>query len=120
MPDLWPWPADTGLEKRSRVAHIYRDALKDERPDICAQLDEVMVAYGQMWILDHPALDPESTLTATQLAEWAHVSVAAVTNWVNRGHIEAFSRDETGRKLYRLADVIEYQAAARRARERRQ
>ena len=67
-------------------------------------------------------IDPDALLTASQLAAWFEVTVAAVTNWVSRGHLSPAkdSRGHTikaarGRPLYRLLDGAKAEAAAAEA-----
>jgi hypothetical protein len=107
MTDQWPWPDDR-FERRSRVARMYRDALADCDAAACAELDEVMVAYGQTWIVDGPYIAPETLLTETQVAEWADVSRRTVQKWVERGHLER--RVNADKQIcYLMADLVEYQ-----------
>src|SRR5213076_388535 len=47
----WPWRADSPLERRSRVAQIYRHALENVAPEDCAALDAQMIAAGQPWVV---------------------------------------------------------------------
>lgn len=103
----WPWPDDR-FERRSRVARMYRDALKDERPDVCSQLDEVMVAYGQTWILDTPDTPPDTMLTTAEVAAWADVSKRTVEKWVERGHLERRVNADK-QVVFLMADLIEFQ-----------
>lgn len=108
--DYWPWPDDR-LERRSRVAHMYRDRLADEAPDACAELDEVMHSFGQCWIIEGFAVDPETLLTTDDLAEVADVTVNAVRNWVARWPLAPRGRNDAGRTVYRWGDVIEHHRA---------
>src|SRR5690349_19568705 len=78
--DQWPWPDDR-LERRSRVARMYRDRLADLDAAACAELDEVMAAYGQTWIIDGPYVPPETLMTEAQVADWADVSRRTVQKW---------------------------------------
>ena len=63
---------------------MYRDRLADEAPAACTELDEALRAFGQSWILDGFATDPEDLLTVRELAEVADVTEAAVRQWVKR------------------------------------
>lgn len=103
----WPWPDDR-FERRSRIAHMYRDRLADIDAAACAELDEVMVAYGQTWILDTPDMPPDALLTAAEIAAWADVSKRTVEKWIERGHLER--RINADHKVvFLMADLIEYQ-----------
>lgn len=107
MTTLWPYPDDR-FERRSRIARMYRDRLADENATACAELDEVMAAYGQTWIIDGPYMPPETLMTATEVAAWADVSKRTVEKWVERGHLERrVNADNQVR--YLLADLVEYQ-----------
>lgn len=112
MTDLWPWTEDDRFERRSRVARMYRDRLADLDAAACAELDEVMAAYGQGWIIDGPYIPPETLMTESQVAEWADVSRRTVQKWVERGHLER--RLNADREVvFLLADLIEYQKRRR-------
>lgn len=57
-------------------------------------------------------VNPFALLTATQAALFAGVSVQAVWNWHNRGHLPAATDDDgneitdsRGKRLYRLVDL---------------
>lgn len=112
MTDLWPWPEDDRFERRTRVARMYRDRLADLDATACAELDEIMNAYGQSWIIDGPYIPPETLLTEQQVAEWADVSRRTVQKWVERGHLERrINADQ--QIVYLLADLIDYQKRRR-------
>ena len=63
-------------------------------------------------------VDPNARLTATEAAEFAGVTIQAIVNWRNRGHLRPVAHDH-GRPLYRLLDVARAEYATRR-RARRQ
>ena len=58
-------------------------------------------------------LDPQRLITTTAAAYLADVSVQAIVNWRNRGHLPVAERDEHGRPKYRLLDVVKCEAARR-------
>ena len=65
-----------------------------------------------------PLLAPEGLNTlvnTTEAATIAGVTVAAISNWKDRGLIEPSGLDERGRPLYRLADIA---TAERKTRKR--
>jgi hypothetical protein len=70
-------------------------------------------------------IDPDALITASQGAELAGVTVAAVCNWVSRGYLKPAEnpqgrviKDSRGRPLYRLLDVAKAEAATSRAARR--
>jgi DNA-binding transcriptional MerR regulator len=69
-------------------------------------------------------IDPDALITASQGAELAGVTVAAVCNWVTRGYLKPAQRngrtvkDGRGRPLYRLLDVAKAEAATSKAARR--
>lgn len=103
----WPWPDDR-FERRSRIARMYRDKLADIDAVACAELDEIMAAYGQTWIIDGPYVPPEALLTEAQVAEFADVSRRTVQKWVERGHLERRVNADQ-QIVFLMADLIEYQ-----------
>jgi hypothetical protein len=107
-PEQWPWPDDR-FERRSRIAHMYRDKLLDVDAPACAELDEVMAVYGQTWIFGgYNHFEPGDLLTIDQAAEWADVSRNTVSQWIARGRVER--RVNADRQIAILmADLIAYQ-----------
>jgi hypothetical protein len=55
------------------------------------------------------AIDVDARLTASQAAAYAGVTVQAIVNWRNRGHLQ---RGDDGK--YRLLDVAKAEHATRR------
>jgi hypothetical protein len=102
MPD-WPWP-ETRLARRTRIAHLYRDALFETNPHACYDLDTTLDEYGQHWITgNRPPLDPDEPMTAKQIADWTDTTIQRITNRVAKERIRPVGR-RNGRKTYRLTD----------------
>jgi excisionase family DNA binding protein len=75
----WPWPGDTPTARRERIALSYRSALHKVAPELCNQLDEQMIEYGQRWVM--PQVVPyqdDDLLTADQVADYLGVTVKTV------------------------------------------
>lgn len=53
-------------------------------------------------------------ISTTDAANLAGVSVAAISNWRDRGHLPVSGRDQRGRPLYRWLDVAKAEHATRR------
>jgi hypothetical protein len=67
----------------------------------------------------------DALITATQAAEYAHVSVPAICNWRDRGYLPVATdkngreiRDSRGRPKYRLRDVARADIETRQRGER--
>ncbi|WP_159840190.1 hypothetical protein [Nocardia sp. CY41] len=114
--DLWPFPADTALERARRIAHSYRHALMSVAPELCRQLDDKAVELGQGWVrpFETDLVDLDEALTAEAIGEILSVSARTVRLWGYRGHIERLG--EEGRPLYRFSDVLDYLARTRQKR----
>ena len=70
-------------------------------------------------------LDLDALVSASEAAAYAHVSVNAIVNWRNRGHLPVATgrdgreiRDGRGRPRYRLRDVARADIETRRRAER--
>lgn len=113
MTQDWPWPDDR-LERRSRIAHMYRDALTDEAPAAAADLDGLMRTFGQDWIVEALPTDPEALLSVAELAALADVPESTVRNWVARWPLARRGIADDGRALYRWGDVIDRQRLRKR------
>lgn len=111
MTQTWPWPDDR-LDRRSRVAHMYRARLEAADPAGCAELDQAMRSFGQTWIVDDLALDPETLLTTAEVAELADVTPDAVRMWAHRGRIKACATNSARAALYRWGDVLDAHRAS--------
>lgn len=75
--------------------------------------------------MDEGTLNLNALLTAKQAAQYAGVTVAAICNWRNRGHLPvardehgAEIRDKQGRPRYRLLDVAKAENATKQRGER--
>jgi DNA-binding transcriptional MerR regulator len=58
-------------------------------------------------------LDVDAKLTASQAAEYAGVTVQAIVNWRQRGHLHPAGFNGEGRRVYRLLDVAKAEHATR-------
>jgi len=82
MTNPWPWPGDSPVERRARVARSYRDALEEVDSDRCAKLDAAMLRLGQRWVVPTVAVyTDDDLLTADLVADWTNVTLKAVYEW---------------------------------------
>ena len=106
MPD-WPWK-ETRLERRTRIANLYRDALFEADPHACYELDTLMDDLGQHWITGNRPihLNPDEPMTAKEMADWIDTGVNNITNRIAARNITPVGK-RNGRKTYWLNDVCE-------------
>jgi uncharacterized protein YggL (DUF469 family) len=104
----WPWPDDR-LQRRTRVAQMYRERLADTDAAACAEIDEIMTALGQEWVYDGATHhERHELLTLDEAAQYADVARNTVQKWISRGHLER--RVNADRQVAVLmADLIDFQ-----------
>jgi len=116
MPQLkWPWPGDSREDKAKRVALSYRRIMQNVAQHRCDdpagelhRLDQHWKQLGVHWhIPNNIPLDPETWLTAPELAHAIGRTTRDIYNWARRGHIE--TRQGPGRTEYSAQSVLEYQ-----------
>jgi len=113
----WPWRADSPLERRSRVAQIYRHALENVAPEDCAALDAQMIAAGQPWVVpNRDPYEPTDLLTAQLAAELLHVARRTIYSWRYEG-LKVVETPDGPR--YRVADLKTFVTERRRRRASR-
>lgn len=114
----WPWPGDSELEKRERIARDYRNALHALDPAYCAQLDNAYRRLGQRWITPELAtIDLTAVVPAWHLAEIIGVKPHVIYQWAHRGHITPLG--PKGRPVYLVREAIDYHAELRERRIKR-
>lgn len=112
----WPWPADTSLDIARRLLQSYRDVLQRMNPEVCEQLDAQAVQFGQEWVVPRSEpVDPDDLMPAADIAALFGIDVDVIHKWAHRGHIEKRANAE-GARVFRVGDVLDYQARTRRER----
>lgn len=121
----WPWDGDTDLMKARRAALAYREHLLRANPEVCAAIDEAMLAYGETWITRTNAVVlPDDLLTTAEAAAHAGVSVKTIRSWRNPGvvgeagreQLQVRSYNDHGWPLFLAAEVDQFAASTRRKR----
>lgn len=103
-----------------RIIEFYRFALMDADPEACAQVDKLMYDCGQDWVIPHDeAIDPERLMTARDISQEFGIAPFNVRDW-SRRHPDVIPRRGTykNRILYRLGDVLKYEAEKRSPKQR--
>jgi hypothetical protein len=107
----WPWPGDSPLERRSRVARTYRDRLAKEAPDACAEVDASMRRLKQTWVMPkRTPLDLDELWTAEQTADFCDAQPRTIAEWRRRG---LKVTDTPDGPRYRVRDILDYHAERR-------
>lgn len=82
----WPWPGESAVRRRERVAQSYRAVLEQVAPVACAELDAQMLTYGQSWVVPRVLVyGPDDLLSAELVADYAACAVKTVYVWRERG-----------------------------------
>lgn len=81
----WPWD-ESVLARHKRVAQSYRAALEEVAPELCREIDEQMIAYGQSWVAPRVVVyDDDHLLTPELAAEYACCALKTIYVWRGRG-----------------------------------
>lgn len=107
----WPWPNDTHEDRLKRIIDSYRSALMEADPGTCRIIDARMAEYGQGWLSSGVRIDVERLVTAQELSQEFDINPWNVKDWARRHPDQIPRRGEKGGKtLYRLGDIILFQA----------
>lgn len=80
-------------------------------PATCRILDARMAEYGQGWIASGVIVDVERLVTAQEVSEEFDINPWNVKDWARRHPDQIPKRgSKSGKTLYRLGDIIAYQA----------
>lgn len=115
MAPRWPFPGWTPLAIRTHVAGVYREHLRLNNRSLCDHVDEVMVGFGQLWVVPRPAvIDPAQAVTADLAAELVSRPETTIRWWATLPHPTIAGRAllprygwEGRRRTYLAGDVIE-------------
>lgn len=114
-PEEWPWPTDSPLQRRERIAQAYRDALHRAAPEMAELLDGRCTAWGQTWVLGtRQQLPEDELLTTAQVAELWNVAPRSVDQWRHRDGLP-FTETADGVRI-RYGDAVAFHQARRAAR----
>jgi hypothetical protein len=115
MAPRWPFPGWTPLAISRHVAGVYREHLRVNNLALCGHVDEVMVGYGQLWIVPRPAIiHPGQAVTGDIAAELVSRPETTIRRWACQPHpdhpdrplLPRYGRDGR-RTTYLAADVLE-------------
>lgn len=123
MTVAWPWPGDSREDKIKRVAHSYRNALKQAADDgnLTAAfqlelLDRQWAKRGITWHTPNPAPpDPDDWVPARDAAMFADVNPDTIRQWGYRNLIRADHRGD-GTPVYNIGDLMDLNRQRRQAR----
>lgn len=114
-PERWPWPGDSPLQRRERIAQGYRDALRRADPSTAQLLDDRCRAWGQAWVLaDRAPLPDDQLLDTAEVAQHRGVEPRTVDQWRHRDGLAATETPDGVR--YRAGDVADFLRSRRAGR----
>lgn len=96
-----------------RVIDSYRTALKEVDPEVCRLVDARMEEFGEGWITRDTPVDVNRLMTARQIADEFGLSPWNVMDWSRRHPDMVPKHKRGGTTLFRLGDVLRYQALTR-------
>jgi hypothetical protein len=117
----WPIPGDTAADRARRIAQDLHRRLARHDPDEAAQVAARAAELGEPWLTPRPdALDLDALLSAPDMADYLAGDITADTirQWASRGHIRRH-KDDHGRTVYRVGDILDHVAQQRRHRAAR-
>lgn len=106
----WPWPRDTREDRLKRIIDSYRTALMEADALACRHLDARMAEFGQGWISSDIIVDVNRMVTAQEVAAEFGLQPWNVMDWARRHPDKIPKHKQGGRTLFRLGDVLAYQA----------
>lgn len=113
MPGRWPYQGDSPLAIARRVAQAYRAHLHTVSPGVCAGVDDMVLAYGQRWIIPQVVtVDDAAELSPSQAADYLCVSTAAIRRLRASGRLKGTEGPNGWR--YLVADLRQLQSSPRR------
>lgn len=114
-PRKWFRPRDTEAERLKFIAEFYRRALMEADRQACRDADGQMYRWGQGWISeDYERVDVERMMSARQIQDEFGIQQWKVFDWARR-HPEFIPKlKKDGRVLFRLGDVLVFQARHKR------
>lgn len=117
----WPWPGDTELEKRERIAREYRDELHRVAPNRCALLDAAARRLGQRWITPQPMpYAMTDWITIAEAADLVGRTSRTVRYWAAGEHPKLPTiTDDKGIKRVLVQDLVDLEADLRQRRAER-
>lgn len=104
----WPFPGDTPLIRARKLAQAYRAHLKAAAPHLCAQIDEMAIHYGELWVVPRVVTTTDNDLlTPAEAADFLCVSTANVRRLRLAGRLHGVRID--GQWRYRVAELRKLQ-----------
>lgn len=112
MSGKWPWP-DSTQDRLRRIIDVYRTCLMEADEHTCRLVDARMIEFGQGWVCSESVIDVNRMVTAQEIAEEFGINTWNVHDWARR-HPDLIPKHKKGsRTLFRLGDVLTYQAQNR-------
>lgn len=118
-PRPWPYPGDMAADRAKRIAIAYRRELEKVDPDACQLLDDQFANMAESWMLPTLALhDPDDWVRIEEAALMVGRGTSAIHKWIQRKLLPSL-KDDAGRSIVRVGDVLDVAAQFRRKRSER-
>jgi hypothetical protein len=93
-----------------RLIDAYRGKLLEVDPAACDAVDDKVWGWGDQyrWVVDNNPIDPDSFMTARQIAERFGLEVHNIRAWARRHPDKIRTHRQGGRVLYLLREVLAY------------
>jgi hypothetical protein len=112
--DAWPHPGDTKLDRARRCAHTYRAELLKVAPDRAAAVDARLTELGEPWVAPQRAdVDLDAWVSLDQAAELTGGTRDMIYKWATRDERIHAIKDDRGRLLVQVRQVLDAQAELR-------
>ena len=109
MTRFWPWAENRG-DKLKRIVASYRTALSEMAPGSCHLVDARMVEFGEAWVCENP-VDVDRLVTVQEAASEFGMFAHSMAFWARQRPDRIPVRGtRAGKNLYRLGDLIRYDA----------
>lgn len=93
-----------------RLIDAYRGKLLEVDPAACDAVDDQVWGWGEKWVVDDRPIDLDRLMSAGEIADRFGFNAHNIRDWARRHPDRIPKHKRGGRSLFRLRDVLTYQA----------